>query len=538
MSGLLPLVQAELRLRLRRLGTVLVLLLTLVLSWTVVVDPRTGFAMMVIQKARTVYESGTVAFGSACIASVVLNLFGFYLVRGRSSLDLHSGCASLIATTPTSNLRLLASRWLGSMAYLMLLQLALVLGGCVLQWIRGEGPLQPWVFVQTYAWMLTPTLMATASFALLADAWGPLVGRKGDVAYFFVWMAQFAVLPATLVPGHIQLSPLQALDTSGMAAAAAHLAVLMDTNTVAIGGSTFDPSLPMRHFPEGFWSADLMALRLASAVLALVVAALAVPLFHRFDPQRVRTEGTSGLSRLKRFIRALLGPARWPALRLLRLAPRIGGAPGAYLADISLTLLAHPWAVLTIAVLAVLGQVLPPAKLPALVAASCCFWGLAISDLSARDVNCGTMDLVAAVPGGDTGRCWRQCLCALGLGLLFTLPVAVPVRNPELLLTLMCGLVLVSALASLLGQLTRGGRSFMVLFLFGFYVILQVPESPWLDLFGFNGVATLTTRATSLGVAALALAVANRRLLALPHPETVRDAGSAKVTARRGVERR
>ncbi len=86
MSGMLPLVQTELRLRLRRLSTVLVLLLTLVLSWMVVVDPRTGFAMMVIQKARTVYESGTVAFGSACIASVVLNLFGFYLVRGRSSL--------------------------------------------------------------------------------------------------------------------------------------------------------------------------------------------------------------------------------------------------------------------------------------------------------------------------------------------------------------------------------------------------------------------------------------------------------------------
>ncbi|WP_431262160.1 hypothetical protein ACQ859_18545 [Roseateles chitinivorans] len=514
MSGLLPLVQAELRLRLRRLSTVLVLLLTLVLSWMVVVDPRTGFAMMVIQKARTVYESGTVAFGSACIASVVLNLFGFYLVRGRSSLDLHSGCAGLIATTPTGNLRLLASRWLGSMAYLMLLQLALVLGGCVLQWIRGEGPLQPWVFVQTYAWMLTPTLMAAASFALLADAWGPLVGRKGDVAYFLVWMAQFAVLPATLVPGHLQLSPLQALDASGMAAAAAHLAVLMHTNTVAIGGSTFDPGLPMRHFPEGFWGADLVALRLATAVLALVVAALAVPLFHRFDPRRVRTVGTSGRSWPKRLMRALLGPARWPALRLLRLAPRIGGAPGAYLAEVSLTLLAHPWAVLAIPVLAVLGQVLPPAKLPALVAAGCCLWGLAISDLSSRDFSSGTMGLVAAVPGGDQSRRWRQYLCALGVGLLFTVPVAVTVRHPELLLTLMCGLVLVSALASLLGQLTRGGRSFLALFLFGFYVILQVPESPWLDLFGFNGAATSTTRATSLGVAALALVLANRRLLA------------------------
>jgi hypothetical protein len=507
MSGLWPLALAEVRLRLRRMSTVIVLLLTLVLSWMIVVDPRTGFAMMVIHKARTAYESGTVAFGSACMASVLLSLFGFYLVRGRSSLDLHSGCAGLIATTATSNRRLLASRWLGSMAYLMLLELALVLGGCVLQLIRGEGPLQPWVFVQTYALMLTPTLMAVASFALLADAWGPLMGRKGDVAYFFVWVAQFAVLPATLVPGQIHFSPVQALDASGLAAAATRLAVLMDTTTVAIGGSTFDASLPIRHFPEGFWSGDLVGLRLATAVIALVVAASAVPLFHRFDPRRVRSVAASRPSWLRRTMRVLMTPARWPAMHLLRLAPRLGGPLGAYLADISLTLLANPWAVVAMVVLAGVGQIAPMAKLPAMVAAACCLWGLLISDLSARDVSSRTRDLVAAAPGGDSRRFWRQWLCTVGLGLLFTLPVAVPVGNLELLWTLICGLVLVSALASALGHFTRSGRGFLVLFLFGFYVSLQVPGSPWLDWFGFNGVATSGTRALSLGGAALALAL-------------------------------
>lgn len=514
LQDLWPLVQAELRLRLRRLSTVIVLLVTLVLSWMIVIDPRTGMAMMVIHKARTAYESGTVAFGSACIASMLLNLLGFYLVRGRSSLDLRSGCAGILATTPVSNARLLASRWLGSLAYLLLLELALVVGGCVLQLIRGEGPLQPGVYLQTYALMLTPTLMFAASAALLADAWGPLMGRRGDVAYFFVWMAQMAVLPATLDQHEVRLSPLQALDISGLAAAASRVAMLMNTHSVAIGGSPFDPSLPMLHFPEGFWSAGLVALRGASAALAVAVIVPALGLFHRFEPARVRGPVRGQAARRRPWLDRLLRPGQWPARALLWLAPRLGGTLGAWTAELSLILRANPWAVPAWLLIAVLSQVLPADKLAGLLGLACALWGLAISDVAARDASHGTVGLAAAVPGGDEGRFWRQWGVSFGLGLGLTLPAILPAGRPMLAVTVLCGLLMVSALASLLGQTTRGGRSFLALYLFGLFVALQIPTLPWLDVLGFNGSATDASRALAGGAALviLGLATALRRV--------------------------
>ena len=512
MRALLPLVQTELRLRLRRVSTVVVLLTTLALSWFAVSDPRTGVAMMVIHKARMAYESGTVAFGSASIASALLSLLGFYLVRGRSALDLRSGVAGVLAATPTGNARLLASRWLGAFAYLMLLQLALVLGGCVLQLIRGEGPLQPLVYGQTYALLLTPALMLATSFALLADAWAPLMGRRGDVAYFFVWAAQLAVLPATLGQGVIALSPVQALDVSGLAAGATRLALLMETNHISIGGSPFDPALPMRHFPAGFWNAELLALRGASAAIALGLALPAAWLFHRFDPQRVRGPAARRPSWLRRLLMRLMGPARWPAVGLLRLAQRLGGRPGAWLADLSLTLMANPWAVVAVVLLGVLGQALPADKLPGLLAAACALWGLAISEVAARDAAHATAGLVAAAPGGRVGAFWRQGLATLGLGLLFTLPVALGIGDVGVLLALLCGLALASGLAGLLGGATRGGRSFLALFLLALFVMVQVREVAWLDVFGFNGSATDASRGMVLAGALLAWGAARGRL--------------------------
>jgi hypothetical protein len=334
------------------------------------------------------------------------------------------------------------------------------------------------------------------------------------VAYFFVWAAQFAVLPATLGQGVIALSPVQALDMSGLAAGATRLALLMDTNHIAIGGSRFDAALPMRHFPAGFWSAELLALRGASAAMALALALPAAWLFHRFDPQRVRVAGAGRPSWVRRWVVRLMAPARWPGVGLLRVSQRLGGRAGAWLADLSLTLMANPWATVAVVVLAVLGQVLPADKLPGLLAAACALWGLAISDVAARDAAHATAGLMAAAPGGRVGAFWRQGLASWGLGLLFTLPVVLGMGDAGVLMTLLCGLALASGLASWLGGATRGGRSFLALFLLALFVMVQVREVAWLDVFGFNGSATDASCGLVMAAALLVWGAARRRLLA------------------------
>ena len=89
------LVLNEWRLRSRRVSSLVILLAVVVLSWLMVLDPKTGMAMMVVHKQRLAYDSQALSFGTTLLASLLFGLAGFYLARGRRGLALR--CHELMA---------------------------------------------------------------------------------------------------------------------------------------------------------------------------------------------------------------------------------------------------------------------------------------------------------------------------------------------------------------------------------------------------------------------------------------------------------
>lgn len=501
-TALAALVMNELRLRTRRTGSLITLLVIVALTWLAVADPTSGRAMMVSGKQRIAYDSMTLAFGTALLAGMLLGLAGFYLARGRTQEDLRSGTAGLLGSAPLSNALLLFARWLGALAYLGVLVLGLLLASLVLHLLRGEGPLQPLVYLGTYIGMLLPLLMWVASMAVLADAWAPLMGKRGDLLYFLLWLAQGAFLPIVMESGVSRLQPWMALDIGGLSASILRMSQLLGLKHFSVGGSGFDASLATLPMPAGFWTLELAGLRLASAVLALLPLLPALWLFHRYSPDKLKARaarrGWLPLALLQRLLR----PLNAPLAQLFSLAARLPGWPGQVLADAVLSLLAQPLALPLMLAAMVAGSVCPAAALPACLMACAAAWGVLISDIAARDHQAGATALGAAVPGGAGRRFLRQWLASLLLGLLFC---GVIVQRwftlaPVSALALLAGLVFLSACASLLGQLTRGGRSFLALFLFGLYLASQTAPIAWTDLLGFNGAATPATAAAYLGL--------------------------------------
>ena len=61
--------------------------------------------------------------------------------------------------------------------------------------------------------------------------------------------------------------------------------------------------------------------------------------------------------------------------------------------------------------------------------------------------------------------------------------------------------------ASLLGRLTRTGRTFLALFLFGLYVSTQIKSIPWWDVVGANGIANVHTVSVQLAVGVIACVI-------------------------------
>lgn len=496
----------EVRLRMRRLSTLMAVLAVAAISWAMIEDPSSGRTLLIVEDARVLYTSSALALGSATLAGLLFSLAGFYLARGRTGEDLRSGIGAVVGSTSAGNLVLVASRWLGAVGGLLILLGAFMLSILALHLLRGEGPIQPLVYLQTYCVLLLPMVLFAASCAVLCDSWAPLMGKGGDILYFLVWIAMLSIGGMIEEAG---ASPaLAILDFTGMAQAMQAMRLHMSLESVGIGAMDFNAALAPHTLPQWLWSGSQVAGRLPACLLALAPLVPAVLLFHRFSPDRVK----AGRARQRRSPLAVLNGWLRPLARsvqpLMRLAACVPGTPGQVLADLGLVLTTAPSAILAIAASIVGALVLPAAVLPGLLVGAVAWWGILCSESSTRDFSAACDGLTAAVPGGAGRRFLRQWAASALLGALFTGTVALrwSADEPVRALAVAAGVLALSGFAALLGALSRTPRLFLGLFLFGLYVAINAKGMPMLDVVGFHGAANLQSAAFFLVAGLVALA--------------------------------
>nr|WP_314540567.1 hypothetical protein [uncultured Massilia sp.] len=495
----------EARMRMRRASTLVTLLAVVVLSWLIIPDPASGDTLLAIGGARVRYSSAMIALGSASMATLLFGLAGFFLLRGRMAEDLRAGLGSVIGASPAGNPSFVLGRWCGGVIYLLALIGVFMLTAFACHLLRGEGPLQPLVYLQTYVLVLVPMALFAAGCALLADSWAPLMGKAGDLLYFIAWVAQLGMLAESAKGAGAPVAI--PVDFTGMGAIIAALGAHLDIHhDMMLGLASYDRTLAPLTLPDAVWSAPLVASRCLAAVLALLPLLLAMGLFHRFSPDRVKP----ARARLRRSPLALLNGWLRPLARLAQplfaLSARLPGTAGQALADATLTLVSAPAAIAALLAAQILALVLDAQMLPGLAVACVAFWGILASELSTRDADAALDGMGAVVPGGAARRYWRQLAAALTLGLMFTgvaalrLALAAPLRAGALL----AGLFALAALATLLGRASGTARAFLALFLFGLYVSISAAGVPALDVVGFHGAATIPSVLGWAGVGLLA----------------------------------
>lgn len=308
------LVLNEVRLRMRRVSTIVALLAVVAISWAMISDPAGGHALIVIGKARVLYTSSALALGSAALASTLFALGGFYLVRGRAAEDVRTGAGSVIGATPVGDAVFLAGRWLGGVAYLGLLTLALMGTILVCHALRGDGPIQPLVYLLTYCLILLPVIFFAASCAILFDSWAPLMGKGGDLLFFLLWVGQMTLMGIVQSFG-VAGSGWAVFDFTGLLATMTTLAGHFDPAHTSLGGGIpFDPARVPLLLPAAPWTMQVMWMRCGAALLAVLPLAAAVLLFHRFSPDKVK----ASRSRQRRSPLALLDGWLRPLSRMVQ----------------------------------------------------------------------------------------------------------------------------------------------------------------------------------------------------------------------------
>jgi len=483
----------EARMRLRRASTLVTLLAVAAIGWLLVPDPAGGSTQIAVGGARVLYTSSSLALGSASMATLLFGLAGFYLLRGRMAEDQRSGLGSVIGASPAGNAAFVIGRWCGSVLYLLALAGAFMTTMLACHLLRGEGPLQPLVYLQTYALVLLPMLLFAASCAILCESWAPLMGKAGDLLYFAGWVAQLGMMSSAGAGGG-QPSAL-ALDFTGMSAIVASLAAQVDVHDMMLGLADFDRAKAPLVLPDWLWSAELVSSRCLAALLALLPLLPALRLFHRFSPDRMKP----ARARARRSPLALLNGWARPLARLagplFALSARLPGGAGQTLADAALTLISNPASIALLLLTQVLALALDAGRLPGLLLACVAAWGILASELPTRDRDAACEALADVVPGGAARRYWRQFGATLLLGLMFcgVAALRLAMLEPLRAAALLAGLFALAALASLLGRTSGSARTFLALFLFGLYVSVNAGGLAALDVVGFHGAASASS---------------------------------------------
>ena len=501
------LVLTETRLRLRRLSTLVVLLAVIAISWAMTPDPASGMTLMSIEEARVLYTSSMLAFGTASLASLLFGIGGFYLVRGRISEDLRSGTGSVIGATQVSNGLFLFSRWLGGVVYLLAMVAGLLGTTLVCHLLRGEGPIQLLVYLQTYCIHLLPMVFFCVSCAILFDSVPGLMGKAGDVIYFLLWIAQISIMAKMDEPASHLGSPLLLLDFMGLATGMINLKTFLLTDHLSLGVSSFDATLPTIILPSALWTAQIIWMRCASAVVALLPLLPAIFLFHRYSPDRVKLSNTRKRRNPLDIVNGWSRPFAALVRPWFKISAVVPGLAGRVMADIALSFMTSPSAILMLVIVLVASLFSSTRYLSGVLIAAVVFWGVMISDISTRDFQANVEELTGAVPGGIAQRYLRQFATAAVLGLLFMGLIAFrwSFIEPMRAAALISGVLSLSALATLFGRCSGTARTFLALYLFGVYVALNATNVALLDVVGFNGAANLASMKIQLGIAVLSL---------------------------------
>ncbi|HEX7154339.1 MAG TPA: hypothetical protein VF618_22830 [Thermoanaerobaculia bacterium] len=497
LGRLAAIVRADFLIRLRRPSTAVVFLLLSAIPYWWIPDPSTGRALMEIHGKRALYNSATIGMATALLATMFIGLAGFYVVSNALRRDILSRCGFVIASTTMRGSEYLIGKFAGNVVFLSVFTAGFMVTSMAMVLVRGEAPLEPFLFAKQYLLLVPPSIFFVSAIAVLFECVPWLSGKFGDIVYFIVWMTMM---------GFAAGANSKPFDVGGFA----FMRTQLHTDSLSIGATTFDANKGTYAFPGMEPTFAELAARLAMLLWPVVLLVVARLFFHRFDPARVRVathkEKRTWLGRFnalsKPLARLLTGAAR-------AVVPASGSFAGSALSDAIMTIAAFPLTAVAMLGVTIASVFVEPRKiLPIAFAAA----AIAIADIASREKRAGTSALVYAAPYALRTRfvAWKFTSAVIVALLFLVVPIArIALSTPTQLPSFAIGILFLTAAATALGIASATPKTFIVLFLtFWYLVINDNGKTPAFDVAGFYGAATpaVTITYAALGVAMLTAA--------------------------------
>lgn len=488
-------VRADFLIRFRRLSTVIVFLLLSGFAYVWVPAVSTGRTLMQVNGARVLYNSAAIGIGTSMLASMFVGLFGFYVISNAVRRDIDSRCGYVIASTNIGTGEYIFGKFLGNVVFLSSFVGGYMLVSMAMQLVRGEAPLEPLIFLKQYAIMTPATIVFVSVTAIVFESIPFLSGRFGDVIYFFLYCVSLGFVGSSMERGGSTIA--RYFDISGFGIMFEQTRRIFHTTSMSIGSSSFNPAVRPILIGGLELSGEDWATRVVSTVISIPLLLLAWLFFHRFDPARLRAAASRGKRGWMRNFNALARPFARPLASI--------PVRGAAMKDAMMSFVATPFAAfaligITIATLA------EPKSLPITFALAALF----IADVASRDRRAGTTGLIYAAPRlRERFVTWKLSSAAIVAAILLIAPLLRAVHHPATLLPLLAGIVFVAAAATSLGVISGNPKTFIVLFLTFWYVVVNDKgATKALDFAGFFATPAMGVMLMYVGIAIALIAMA------------------------------
>lgn len=468
---------------------------------------------------RGVYNSAWIGMLMAICCSTFLSLAGFYIVKNSVQRDTDTRVGQILAATPLRKNLYTTAKTLSNFAVLACMVAILMLAALLMQVIRSEAhSISLWELWSPFIFFALPTMLITASAAVLFETLPGLRGGLGNVVYFFVWTAAITLG----VTGLDDPSGLQLLYRSSREA-------LHKLDPSGPENFSFSLTIGGEHAVRTFswngihWNASILAMRLFWIATAIAISLLGALFFHRFDPARssrkLRTqiEFQAPNPSSEEQARAISANTQWPSAQLTPLAR--GASQSRFLqlvlSECRLTLKGRRWWWYVIAIGLVIGSLVSPrADVRSGLLVAAWLWPIfRWSHMGCREAQHATGALLFSSPRSLS----RQLPALWTAGVLVALLTGSGV-GIRLLLSAewhslaawFAGALFIPSLALALGVWTGGSKAFEALYIVWWY-IGPAHQMPGLDFMGTTPLSSSPMLYGSMALALIATAYWRRR---------------------------
>jgi hypothetical protein len=506
--------------RIRRYSFLIMLGLVL---WMAYLSASGQFRMRVVPNYLGVINSAWAGATMTITVSLLLGLFGFYLVKGSIQRDYATGVGQIMATTPLRRPVYTLGKWISNFAVLGIMVLLMLLAGIGMNLLANTQGFNLWALSAPLVLIALPTMALVAALAVLFESIPWLRGGFGNVVYFFAFLIALTVSIEASMTGRADIPANPWVDFTGWQMVGRSVVqaarAVYPENSGIFSFAMSDWSNAAYFTWNGLqWTGDMLLSRLVFLSLAVGIGLLAALFFDRFNPSRplpVRSrknapgaapepdQGNAGTPKADRPQEVHLtssGNAR-AGLNFRAL----------FMMEMKLLLKGQRWWWYTIAAGLILAPLFTDLEGARNLLIAAWVWPvLMISGLGCRENQFDTRQIVFSAPHpvrSQLPAMWLSACAALALLGLGALARFVAAGEIFSILGWLTAVIFIPSLALALGVLTGSSKAFEVIYVVWMYLLFQRPAS--LDFAGLTPNSPLYVYAP-LAAALIVIAVIAR----------------------------